>query len=143
MKSKPIRFALFTGLLIVPLLAISFAYISSSARKTRVDEPASEGRPITPAGTLIQDLTTRQVAVVPLPVDFVRSPDALGPNREGRYLISVNSGYGVQFTSGGNKGQQSLSVIDLNSPRGAAVIQNIYFPVATKCERGSRLFAAS
>ena len=96
--------------------------------KTKADEPASEGRTITPAGTLIQDLTTRHAAVVPLPVDFARSPDGLGPNHEGRYLISVNSGYGVQFTSGGNKGQQSLSVIDLNSPRGAAVIQNIYFP---------------
>jgi len=128
MKSKSIRFALFTALLVVPLLAISFAYVSSSARKTKADEPASEGRTITPAGTLIQDLTTRQVAVVPLPVDFVRSPDGLGPNHEGRYLISVNSGYGIQFTTGGNKGQQSLSVIDLNSPRGAAVIQNVYFP---------------
>jgi YVTN family beta-propeller protein len=128
MKSKNIRFALFTGLLILPLLAISFGDISSLARKPKADEPASGGTPITPAGTLIQDLTTRQVAVAPLPVDFVRSPDAQGPNGEGRYLISVNSGYGVQFTSGGNKGQQSLSVIDLNSPRGAAVIQNVYFP---------------
>src|SRR6185369_5434402 len=91
------------------------------------DGPASEGRPITPAGSLVQDLTTRQAAVGALPVDFVRSPDKLGPAGEGRFLISVNSGYGVQFNAAGNRGQQSLSVIDLNA-KPAAVVQNVYFP---------------
>jgi len=128
MKSRHVRFALIAGLFLLPILMTAFGGVSSWAQKTRVDEPASQGLPITPAGTLVRDLTTRQAAVGSLPVDFVRSADNLGPNGEGRYLISVNSGYGIQFTSGGNKGQQSLSVIDLNNPGGAAVIQNVYFP---------------
>jgi YVTN family beta-propeller protein len=105
-------------------LAVSLLLVSSSAIS---DEPASEGRPITPAGSLVQDLTTRQTAVGSLPVDFVRSPDKLGPGGEGRFLLSVNSGYGVQFNAAGNRGQQSLSVIDLNA-KPAAVVQNVYFP---------------
>ena len=91
------------------------------------DEPASQGRPITPAGSLVQDVTTRQTAVGALPVDFVRSPDKLGPAGAGRFLIAVNSGYGIQFNAAANRGQQSLSVIDLNA-KPAAVVQNVYFP---------------
>ena len=111
-------------LLLTFFLAASLLLVSSSAVS---DEPASEGRPITPAGSLVQDLTTRQAAVGALPVDFVRSPDKLGPNGEGRFLVSVNSGYGIQFNAAANRGQQSLSVIDLNV-RPAAVVQNVYFP---------------
>ncbi len=88
---------------------------------------ASEGRPITPAGSLVMDATTRHPAVGALPVDFVRSPDKTGPDGLGRYLIAVNSGFGVQFNSQTNRAQQSLAVIDLNA-RPAAVIQNVYFP---------------
>src|SRR4030095_12316611 len=106
------------------LLAACLFLISSSAVQ---DGPASEGRPITPAGSLVQDLTTRQTAVGALPVDLVRSPDKLGRDGEGRFLLSVNSGYGIQFNAAGNRGQQSLSVIDLNA-RPAAVVQNVYFP---------------
>jgi YVTN family beta-propeller protein len=62
-----------------------------------------------------------------LPVDLIRSPDKSGPGGEGRFLLSVNSGYGIQFNAGANRGQQSLSVIDLNA-KPAAVIQNVYFP---------------
>ena len=91
------------------------------------DEPASQGRPITPAGSLIEDLTTRLPAVGALTVDFVRSPDKLGPDGAGRFLIAVNSGYGVQFNAASNRAQQSLSVIDLNA-QPAAVVQNVYFP---------------
>ena len=91
------------------------------------DEPASQGRPITPAGSLVQDLTTRQVAVGALPVDLVRSPDKSGPDGEGRFLLAVNSGYGIQFNAAANRGQQSLSVIDLKA-KPAAVVQNVYFP---------------
>ncbi|HEY4424971.1 MAG TPA: bifunctional YncE family protein/alkaline phosphatase family protein [Pyrinomonadaceae bacterium] len=105
-------------------LAASLLLVSSSAIS---DEPASQGRPITPAGSLVQDLTTRQAAVGALPVDLVRSPDKLGPGGEGRFLISVNSGYGIQFNAAANRGQQSLSVIDLNA-KPAAVVQNVYFP---------------
>ena len=72
-------------------------------------------------------VTTRQAAVGALPVDFVRSPDKLGPDGEGRFLIAVNSGYGIQFNAAANRGQQSLSVIDLNA-KPAAVVQNVYFP---------------
>jgi YVTN family beta-propeller protein len=111
-------------ILLTFFLAASLLLVSSSAVS---DGPASEGRPITPAGSLVQDLTTRQVAVGALPVDLVRSPDKLGPNGEGRFLVSVNSGYGIQFNAAGNRGQQSLSVIDLNV-RPAAVVQNVYFP---------------
>ena len=109
------------------LLVGSIIATSSSAHHSAVQEPASEGRPITPAGTLVRDVSTRQVAVGALPVDFVRSPDKLGPGGQGRYLIAVNSGYGVQFRVTGNRGQQSLAVIDLNL-KPAAVIQSVYFP---------------
>lgn len=74
------------------------------------------------------DATTKQPAIGSLPVEFVRSPDHSGPDGGGRYLISVNSGYGVQFNSAGNIGQQSLGVIDLNSKPAPSVIQNVYFP---------------
>ena len=73
-------------LLLSLLLTTSLLLVSSSAVS---DGAASEGRPITPAGALVQDLTTRQAAVGALPVDFVRSPDKLGPGGEGRFLISV------------------------------------------------------
>jgi hypothetical protein len=114
-------------LVIVSLVVGSLSGVSTSARRNNPDEPASEGRPITPAGSLVRDVTTRQPAVGALPVDFVRSPDALGPDRQGRHLLAVNSGYGVQFNAAGNRGQQSLAVIDLNA-KPAAVVQNVYFP---------------
>ena len=114
-------------LLVVCLIAGSLATTSSSAQRSGAQEPASQGRPITPAGTLVPDTTTRHPAVGALPVDLVRSPDKLGPDGGGRYLIAVNSGYGVQFSVTGNRGQQSLAVIDLNA-KPASVIQNVYFP---------------
>jgi len=91
-------------------------------------EFGSEGRPITPAGNLVVDITTRQPAVGALPVAFVRSPDKTGPDGLGRYLIAVNSGYGIQFNAATNKAQQSLAVIDLNVRPLPVVIQNVYFP---------------
>src|SRR5215208_7455282 len=111
-------------LLLTLFLAARLVLVSSSAV---LDETASQGRPITPAGSLVQDLTTRQAAVGSLPVDLVRSPDALGPGGEGRFLLSVHRGYGIQFNAAGNRGQQSLSVIDLNA-KPAGVVQNVYFP---------------
>jgi YVTN family beta-propeller protein len=125
-------------LLLSLLIAASLLLVSSSAIS---DEPASEGRPITPAGSLVQDLTTRQAAVGALPVDFIRSPDKLGPGGEGRFLISVNSGYGIQFNAAGNRGQQSLSVIDLNA-KPAAVVQNVYFPSPQSANVGIAFSAA-
>jgi YVTN family beta-propeller protein len=106
----------------------SITLLHSEADVAVQAQPASEGRPITPAGRLVIDLTTRRPAVGSLPVEFVRSPDHSGPNGQGRYLIAVNSGYGIQFNSATNKGQQSLAVIDLNATPEPMVIQNVYFP---------------
>jgi YVTN family beta-propeller protein len=124
MNPRHRNYTIVTLLLTTCLLIGSFGGASSLAS---LDEPASQGKPITPAGTLVQDLTTRQPAVGALPVDLVRSPDKSGPGGEGRFLIAVNSGYGVQFNAAANRGQQSLAVIDLNA-KPAAVIQNVYFP---------------
>src|SRR5437773_9231160 len=113
------------GLICAVLLgSMSPALLPSSAQRERT-EPASEGRPITPAVSLIIDATTRQAAVGALPVSFVRSPEGDG---KGRYLIVVNSGFGIQFNAASNKGQQSLAVIDLEARPAPAVIQNVYFP---------------
>ncbi|MEO8042848.1 MAG: YncE family protein, partial [Acidobacteriota bacterium] len=79
-----------------------------------------------PAGTLLLDAETELPAVVPLTVGFVRTPDAWGPDGRGRYLIAINSGFGLEFNSR-SKGNQSLSVIDLNAKPEPIVIQNIYF----------------
>jgi len=114
-------YTLLALLLFASLISGNISYSASP------EEPASQGRPITPAGSLVQDRTTRQAAVGALPVDFVRSPDKLGPGGEGRFLIAVNSGYGILFNATANRGQQSLSVIDLNA-KPAAVVQNVYFP---------------
>src|SRR5262245_51772494 len=81
----------------------------------RAPEPASEGRPITPAGVLIKDAATGRPAVLPLTFDLVRSTDGGGPDGKGRYLIAINSGYGVEFSGDTNHGQQSLSVVDLGA----------------------------
>ena len=124
MNPRQLTYALLMLLVAVSLIVGTLSGVSSSARQ---DETASQGRPITPAGTLVRDITTRQVAVGALPVDFVRSPDTIGPDRQGRFLIAVNSGYGLQFNAVGNRGQQSLSVIDLNA-KPAVVVQNVYFP---------------
>jgi len=113
-------------LLLIVLLLMPLWGIRSSAHRT---EDASESGPmISPAGVLVLDATTRQPAVGSLPVDFVRSPDHLGPEGGGRYLVSVNSGFGIQFNAAGNRGQQSLSLIDLNVKPAPLVVQNVYFP---------------
>jgi YVTN family beta-propeller protein len=114
--------------LFVVASALALALVSSSADITVTNQPASEGRPITPAGSLVMDLTTRQPAVGAMTVNFVRSPDTTGPGGRGRYLVAVNSGYGIQFNAASNRAQQSLSVIDLNARPAPAVVQDIYFP---------------
>ena len=110
------------------------------AQATGIDDqnqPASEGRPITPVGTLIVDSATKLPAVGALPVDFIRSTDRTGPDGKGRYLIAVNSGFGLQFSAAGNRGQQSLSVIDLNAKPAPVVIQNVYFPTPQSANVGA------
>ncbi len=100
------------------------------------NQPASEGRPITPAGMLLMDATTRLPAVAPLTVDFVRSPDKNGPDGKGRYLIAISSGFGLQFSAETNSGQQSLQVIDLNAKPAPIVVQNVYFPTPQSANVG-------
>ena len=92
-------------------------------------KPLAETAPtFSPAGTLVLDAATGKPAVGSLPVDLVRSPDSLGPDGKGRYLVAVNSGYGVQFDARTSRGQQSLALIDLNAKPAPAVVQNVYFP---------------
>src|SRR5467141_2771183 len=91
-------------------------------------EPAGEGRPITPAGTLVMDATTHLPLVGAMPMTMLRSPDALGHGGKGRYLLVVNSGFEVPFSEETNRAQQSISVIDLNAAPEPLVIQNVYFP---------------
>jgi YVTN family beta-propeller protein len=69
-------------------------------------------------------------------MNMLRSPDALGRNGKGRYLLVVNSGYGVQFSEETNKAQQSIAVIDLNAQPEPAVIQNVYFPTPQSANVG-------
>src|SRR5437899_4591976 len=70
-------------------------------------EPAGEGRPITPAGKLVLDSSTHLPAVGAMPMAIFPSPDTLGRSGKGRYLLVMNSGYGVQFSEETNEAQQS------------------------------------
>src|SRR5215467_5502538 len=106
-------------------------------------EPAGEGRPITPAGTLVIDASTHLPAVGAMPMTMLRSPDSLGHGGKGRYLIVVNSGFGVQFSEDTNKAQQSIAVLDLNASPEPAVIQNVYFPTPQSANVGIAFAPAS
>jgi YVTN family beta-propeller protein len=106
-------------------------------------EPAGEGRPITPAGALVMDRETHLPAVGAMPMAMLRSPDALGRGGRGRYLLVVNSGYGVQFSEETNKAQQSIAVIDLNASPEPMVIQNVYFPTPQSANVGIAFSHAS
>jgi len=99
-------------------------------------QPAGEGRPITPAGSLVIDAATRLPAVGAMPMTVLRSPDNLGRGGKGRYLLVVNSGFGVQFSEATNRAQQSIAVIDLNANPEPLVIQNVYFPTPQSANVG-------
>ncbi len=99
-------------------------------------EPAGEGRPITPAGALVIDASTHLPAVGAMPMAILRSPDTFGHAGKGRYLLVVNSGYGVQFSAATNEAQQSIAVIDLNATPEPVVIQNVYFPTPQSANAG-------
>src|SRR5262249_5584023 len=66
-------------------------------------------------------------AVAPMTMNFVRTPDNQGPDGKGRYLIAVNSGFGLFFSAKG-KSQQTVSVIDLNAKPDPLIVQDVYFP---------------
>src|SRR2546423_10807558 len=123
--------------LFVVAAAAVFGLIASSAKFDTEREALFGARPITPAGALVLDATTRQPAVGALPVNFVRSPDRTGADGRGRYLVAVNSGTGVQFNAATNRAQQSLAVIDLNARPAPAVVQNIYFPTPQSVNVGA------
>jgi YVTN family beta-propeller protein len=134
----------FIVLIVIASFSI-FAFLAikpfrSAAQETVkiAENPASEGRTITPAGTLLIDAATNQKAVASLPVDFVRSPDSLGADGKGRYLLAINSGFGIQFSGNTNRGQQSVSVIDLNAQPEPKIIQNVYFPSPQSANVGMR-----
>jgi YVTN family beta-propeller protein len=125
---------LFPRLVVAALCAASLVY---SQDRSAGNEPASEGRLITPAGSLVMDLSTGHPAVGSLPVAFVRSPDHAAKDGGGRYLISVNSGYGIQFNAATNPEQQSISVLDLNAQPAPQVIQDVYFPSPQSAQVGA------
>ena len=125
------------------LLLIIKPFHSLADDEKIANQPASEGRVITPAGALIMDATTNLPAVGSLTVDFVRSPDAFGADGKGRYLLAVNSGFGVQFDAKSNRAEQSIAVIDLNAKPAPQVIQNVYFPTPQSVNFGVRFHSAA
>ncbi len=128
-----IYFVLGLAILAGAMVALPLA----SQQSGSADATASEGRPISPAGTLIMDATTGEPAVGSLPVAFVRSPDHAASDGGGRYLVSINSGFGIQFSAGTNIGQESVSVIDLNAQPAPRVVQNVYFPTPQSAQVGA------
>jgi hypothetical protein len=84
-------------------------------------------RPLDPAGDVVLR-DDGSVAEGSLPVTMLRSPDTSGPGGGGRYLVVVNSGFGVQLRADANEGQQLLQVVDLAATPVPAVIQDVYFP---------------
>jgi hypothetical protein len=143
-RLRPASFRLLASLFCgaTTILFGCFWFLTTASQDVKIaNQPASEGRPITPAGMLLLDATTRLPAVAPLTVDFVRSPDKNGPDGKGRYLIAVNSGFGLQFNAETNHGQQSLAVIDLGAKPAPVVIQNVYFPAPQSVNVGVALAA--
>src|SRR5215813_1598119 len=115
-------------------LILAVPYFCGSAKGQQ--EPAGEGRPITPAGKVVMDAVTHLAAVGAMPMTMLRSPDKLGRGGKGRYIVVVNSGYGVQFSAETNEAQQSIAVIDLNATPEPIVIQNVYFPTPQSANVG-------
>ncbi|HMJ08323.1 MAG TPA: beta-propeller fold lactonase family protein, partial [Pyrinomonadaceae bacterium] len=103
-------------------------YFGGGRSRADAEQPVARAAPdIIPAGKLVIDSETKLPAVAPLTMNFLRTPDTSGPDGKGRYLIAVNSGYGLLFNSK-SKAQQTLSVIDLNHAPDPQVVQNLYFP---------------
>jgi len=114
------------------LVCISIAAVPAFHRlvvKAQDEKPrtSQQDRTLTPAGKLMTDVSNGLPAIAPLTMNFVRTPDSKGPDGKGRYLLAVNSGWGIQFSNRG-RGNQSLSVIDLNRSPEPQIVQNIYFP---------------
>ena len=126
MKNRNIRHT-FAAFLVVALAAIAFGLIWQNHSFAETGTPDLQDKKLEGAGKLLLDAETNEAAVMPLTFDFVRSPDTNGADGKGRFLIAVNSGYGLMFNSK-SKAQQTLAVIDLNAKPAPKVVQNIYFP---------------
>ncbi len=118
------------------LLLVLGGIAASAGAAAQLRPGALQGRPLVPAGDLVVDRTTGRPAVGAMAMNLVRSPDASGPKGGGRYLVAVNSGFGVAFDADTNNIQQSLQVIDL-SLRPPQVIQNVYFPAPQSASVGA------
>ncbi|MEP6787679.1 MAG: alkaline phosphatase family protein [Acidobacteriota bacterium] len=132
LRSLPVIVVL---LLTVCVIALYLAPRDSQALIGERADLVAEQMSLTPAGHLVMDASTGLPAVGSLTMNFVRTPDKAGPDGKGRFLIAVNSGYGIEFTSK-SKAQQSLSVIDLNLKPEPKVVQNIYFPAPQSANFG-------
>jgi len=117
------------------VIAVPAIYRLSVEADTSAALDASQDRSITPAGRLIMDASNGLPAVAPLTMNFVRTPDTNGPDGKGRYLIAVNSGWGIQQNSR-SRGNQTLSIIDLNKSPDPQVIQNVWFPAPQSANVG-------
>ena len=117
------------------VVAVPAIYRLSVEADTSSVLDASQDRSITPAGRLIMDASNGMPAVAPLTMNFIRTPDTNGPDGKGRYLIAVNSGWGIQQNSR-SRGNQTLSVIDLNKTPEPQVIQNVWFPAPQSANVG-------
>ena len=125
------------SVLIPVVLAACVVSLAWAQTQEVATETAFGSRPITPAGSVVLDATTGMPAVGSMPVNFVRSPDHAAKDGGGRYLIAVNSGYGIQFSAAGNRAQQSLAVIDLEAQPAAQVIEDVYFPTPQSANVGA------
>jgi YVTN family beta-propeller protein len=131
-KHSAIRSAIF----FVTIFALAAVTLALTTQAPEANQPAAQQRPVSPVGELVRDATTGQIAVGAMPMDFVRSPDTTGPGGAGRYLVAVNSGFGIQFNAATNRAQQSLAVMDLNS-KPPVVVQNVYFPTPQSAHVGA------
>ncbi|MGI8467492.1 MAG: bifunctional YncE family protein/alkaline phosphatase family protein [Pyrinomonadaceae bacterium] len=124
------RWSLAVWILAIFIFSIGIYFLlpaKSQAELPDAGDNALQNRRVAPAGKLIIDAGTNEPAVMPLTFNFARSPDTSAADGKGRFLIAVNSGYGLTFNSK-SKPQQTLSVIDLNKSPVPQVVQNIYFP---------------
>jgi YVTN family beta-propeller protein len=131
-----VRFCSLAAIIVLAVLLLLPGIPAAEQQKTEGRSVWHQGRPMTPAGELVMDLNTRQPAVGALPMNLVRSPDSTGPDGKGRYLLAVNSGFGIQFSAATNRAQQSLALIDL-SLTPPAVVQNVYFPTPQSAQIGA------
>jgi YVTN family beta-propeller protein len=129
------RFALRTTIVAAVLIAIAAGAALYRSGNVEAKLSGHHNTRTGPPGRLIWDATTGFPAVAPLTMNFVRSPDSKGADGKGRYLIAVNSGFGLEFTSK-SKSQQTLSVIDLNKTPEPQVVQDLYFPAPQSANVG-------